>query len=116
MIGHQQRVTVSAEPNCIIVSVQVRQLDYPTMAQIERRISGGHSSGRGKRIVLDLCRVDSIPSVMMGALIDMLNNLHGQGHRLVLAGLSDKVRGSFTVTRLDVLFDICNTVDDARAL
>ncbi len=116
MIGHQQRVTVSAETACIVVRIEASQLDYPTMAQIERRVCGAYGVARAKCIVLDLSRVEAVPSVMMGALVDVLNLLHGQGHRLVLAGLSEKVRGSFAVTRLDALFDICATVAEARAL
>ena len=116
MIGHQQRVNIEPMSGALVVRLQVKQIEYPTMAQIERRLAAAHTTGRGTKVVVDLSQVEAIPSVMMGALVDMLNRLRDHGHRLVLCGLNDKVRGSFTVTRLDELFDIADTVEAGLAL
>lgn len=59
-----------------------------------------------KKIVVDLCRVGYIDSSGLATLVEMLKKVKGQGGSLGLAGMSDKVRSLFEITKLDKLFQI----------
>ncbi len=69
------------------------------------------SSGK---IVVDLEKVNYIDSSGLAALVEMLKTVKSRSGGLGLAGLSDKVRSLFEITKLDKLFPIYT--NRARAL
>lgn len=73
-----------------------------------------HFAKRSQTIVLDLTAVTFIDSSGLGALISVLNNL-GQEGQLVLCGIHGAVASMFKLTRMDKVFRIFPTADDAVA-
>jgi anti-sigma B factor antagonist len=65
-------------------------------------------------IVLDLTEVDFVDSSGLGAIVASLKMLGGKGD-LVIAGASDKVMSLFKLTRMDRVFQIFATRDEAVA-
>ena len=59
-----------------------------------------------KKIVVDLEQVGYIDSSGLATLVEMLKKVRGQGGSLGLAGMSDKVKSLFEITKLDKLFQI----------
>jgi anti-sigma B factor antagonist len=98
-----------------VISIAGAQLDYPTLNTIERAATGSAARGLRSTIILNLESVETIPSVMMGALVDMLKRMRQRGSSLMLVGMSDSVRSSFAVTRLDQMFDLHDSIDAALA-
>lgn len=75
-----------------------------------------HFARRSQIVVLDLSAVTFIDSSGLGALISVLNKL-GDGGDLVLCGITGAVASMFKLTRMDKVFRIFPTADDAiRAL
>jgi anti-anti-sigma factor len=66
-------------------------------------------------MVLDMSKVEFMPSLSIGALISVMQNLKKKGQRFILAGLQSKVRETLTACRLDKLFEIFDSVDDVKA-
>lgn len=66
-----------------------------------------------KKIVVDLEKVAYIDSSGLATLVEILKKTKSQGGSLGLSGLSDKVRSLFEITKLDKLFVVCSTVDEA---
>ena len=66
-----------------------------------------------KKIVVDLEKVTYIDSSGLATLVEMLKKTKVQGGSLGLAGLSDKVRSLFEITKLDKLFLISGNQDEA---
>ena len=66
------------------------------------------------RVVLDLSQVDFIDSSGLGAIVASMKQLREAQH-LDLAGLSPTVSKVFKLTRMDTVFDIFDTLDDAIA-
>ena len=68
-----------------------------------------------KRIVLNLADVTYMDSSGLASLVKVLSRTKQDKIALVLAAPSVMIRGVFEVTRLDSVFDLRDTVDEALA-
>ena len=59
-----------------------------------------------KKVVVDLEKVSYIDSSGLATLVEMLKKTKTQGGSLGLAGMSDRVKSLFEITKLDKLFAI----------
>lgn len=66
-----------------------------------------------KKIVVDLDKVTYVDSSGLATLVEILKKTKGQGGSLALAGLSEKVKSLFEITKLDKLFTVCPSQADA---
>lgn len=81
--------------------------------KLNRRI-GAHAALSGKyNVILDLAQVGYVPSTTLGALIKLLDGLREGGRRFILVGMNEHVRSSFKHMRVDILFEVLETKDDA---
>ncbi|MFK7876087.1 MAG: STAS domain-containing protein [Paracoccaceae bacterium] len=63
-------------------------------------------------VILDLCNVNFVDSSGLGAIVAALKAM-GPGRTLALAGLSPTVDKVFRLTRMNSVFSIYPTLDDA---
>ncbi len=68
-----------------------------------------------KKLVVDLAKVNYIDSSGLATLVELLKKTKSQGGGLALAGMSDKVKSLFEITKLDKLFPIFATQQEAIA-
>ena len=68
---------------------------------------------RPERIVVDLSRVPYMDSSGVASLVKLLSRTRKGNCSLLLAGLSDRVLSIFEITRLDSVFDIRPSVEEA---
>ncbi|HUS91219.1 MAG TPA: STAS domain-containing protein [Phycisphaerae bacterium] len=68
-----------------------------------------------ERIVINLSDVPYMDSSGVASLVKLLSRSRRQGVPLRLASLSDRVRSIFEITRLDTVFDIYPTEQEALA-
>jgi anti-sigma B factor antagonist len=66
------------------------------------------------RIILDLAGVQYIDSTGMGELVSGYIKAQRTGQRIVLSGLSEKVREVFELTKLRSIFDVYDGVESAK--
>ncbi len=66
-----------------------------------------------RRLVLDLSNVSYIDSSGVGTLVDAQRRLSRDGGKVVLAGLTPRVRGVLEITGLDQFFAIAANVQEA---
>ena len=71
------------------------------------------SKEQAKKIVLNLDKVSYIDSSGLATLVEALKRVREYGGRIKLTNLSGKVKSLFEITRLEKLFDISNTEEDA---
>lgn len=64
-------------------------------------------------VVLDLSLVEFIDSACLGALIGLTRSLRAKGGEVGLANPTIEVRSIFQITRLDKIFKIYDSVDEA---
>ena len=67
------------------------------------------------KIVVDLEKVTYIDSSGLATLVEILKKTKSQNGRLGISGMSDKVKSLFEITKLDKLFSIFKTQQDAVA-
>jgi anti-sigma B factor antagonist len=65
------------------------------------------------KVVINLSEVGYVDSSGLATIVEILKNMRLYGGKLKLAGLSDKVMGLFEITKLDRLFDIAQSADQA---
>lgn len=68
----------------------------------------------GRGVVVDLSGVSYIDSSGIACLIEALQRSRQSGSRFVLAAVSDAALRVLRLARLDRVFTICASVDDAR--
>ena len=66
-----------------------------------------------KKVVFDLSELRFVDSSGLGAIISCLRKLNESGGDLKLFGMNKSVRALFELVRLNRLFDILNTKDEA---
>ena len=70
-------------------------------------------SKKEPKIVIDLSKVTYVDSSGLATLVEILKKMKQYGGRMKLAGLSPKVKSLFEITKLDKLFEIALTEDEA---
>lgn len=66
------------------------------------------------RVIVDLSEVDFIDSSGLGAIVAAMKQLR-EGQRLELAGLTPTVSKVFRLTRMDTVFSLFDTLEEAVA-
>src|SRR5271165_416419 len=67
-----------------------------------------------RSLILDLTQVPYVDSAGIGALVGAYVSRQHDGRKLALAGVSDRVRGSLQVTRVEQFFKFYDTVEAAQ--
>jgi anti-sigma B factor antagonist len=73
----------------------------------------GVAAKRPAHIVVDLTGVTYVDSSGLAALIQGMQNVEEYGGKFAIAGLQEDVRPIFEIARLDQVFQIFSTVDEA---
>jgi len=95
----------------LLIEVDVNRIDASGAVRF-KDLMCEHTTGRTGRIVLDLARVDFIDSSGLGAIVAAMKRLDGD-QTLELASLSPTVAKVFRLTRMDTVFKIHETPDNA---
>lgn len=107
-------MTFETLPEALVVSVQAEKLDYMVLDKLDRRITAQATMAGKFNVILDLGEVEFIPSMLMSVLVKTLKRLGDQGRKFLLVGMNRHIRASLKLTRIDVLFDLHDSVNAAR--
>lgn len=94
-----------------IVTVQTERIDAAQAIRFKDDMRDATIEGPD-RVVLDLSQVDFIDSSGLGAIVASMKQLE-DGQRLDLAGLTPNVDKVFRLTRMDTVFNLFPTLEDA---
>lgn len=101
--------------NIQVVSIRrSRLMDDYDVAIVRRSLHRTIEKG-SKLLVLDLKEVQSMSSSAIATFLFNLKTAESLGGKIVLANLCEAIRQSFSITRLDRIFGIYHSVDDALA-
>jgi anti-sigma B factor antagonist len=95
-----------------IITVHAPRIDAAMAIQFKEDMRQETLTGPD-RVVLDLSQVEFIDSSGLGAIVAAMKQL-GSGRKLDLAGLSPAVDKVFRLTRMDTVFTLFNSLEDAR--
>ncbi|QBF33773.1 STAS domain-containing protein [Thalassococcus sp. S3] len=95
-----------------IVTVNANRIDAAMAIQFKDDMRGQTEDGPD-RVILDLSGVDFIDSSGLGAIVAAMKQL-GEGRKMDLAGLTPTVEKVFRLTRMDTVFRLFDTVEQAK--
>lgn len=104
-IEHRNEVSVVKLDGSLDVSVQKEFSD----------VLSRQASSKDNDIALDFSAVSFIDSACLGILASQLKLARKAGGDIKIAALNDEVLSIFQITRLNGVFDLHDTVDDAIA-
>lgn len=99
------------EDDIRIISVEADRIDAAMAIRFKDDMRNETADGPD-RVVLDLSQVNFIDSSGLGAIVASMKQL-GRNRRLELAGLTPTVEKVFRLTRMDTIFTLFPTLDDA---
>jgi anti-sigma B factor antagonist len=95
-----------------VISLQGSLMGGPDATELKDKVHNAIESGR-KLLVVDLGGVDLMNSSGLGILIKCASTARDGGGRLVIAGASKKVLELFKITRLTLVFETHDSVENA---
>src|SRR5215472_3300471 len=70
---------------------------------------------RSRHIILDLSGVQYVDSGGLGAIVGLFSSAHATGGSLKIAGMNERVRHVFHITKLLSILEVHDTVEEAVA-
>jgi anti-sigma B factor antagonist len=106
------------------MSFEVQQLDGITVIDVKGQLIVGNRQerkqrvldeleGGARRFLVDFAGTGYIDSSGLGVLVSLSKKIREHGGELRLANLNEDLRTLFELTKLDTLFHIANTRDEA---
>jgi anti-anti-sigma factor len=109
-----KEIKIELSDEMVLAELQCSDMDEEHTADMQEKISAAVEKSQ-LPVVLDMSKVEFMPSLSLGALISIMQKLKKNGQRFILAGLQSKVRETLTACRLDKLFEIFDSVDNVKA-
>lgn len=104
--------TVRKESDGVVVIGVDGQLIVSNRHELKERVAEAVDFGT-RRILVDFTNTGYIDSSGLGALVSLAKKLREAGGELRLAGLNADLRTLFELTKLDTLFNITASADEA---
>jgi anti-sigma B factor antagonist len=89
-----------------------RRLVVGNRQALKSAVVGELENGR-RAVVIDLGQTDLIDSGGLGVLVTLYRQAQELGGKLVLANLSEELSGLLRLTKLDTIFTVAESVDEA---
>ena len=107
-------VSVKETTNAIIVKVEIEQMLGYSGTDFQEAVMNSVKSDK-KCTIVDLSIVTFISSLGLGMLMSGLTNSKNNGKDFRVACACDEIKTSFSHTKLDTVFEIYDTVEEAAA-
>ena len=105
-------VTTETNKGIVVVFVKEERLDANNSEELKAELNHLFENG-SKDVIVDLKDVRFIDSSGLGVLVSGFKNASTRQGSLKLSALQTQVKSMFELTRLQRVFDIFSTVDDA---
>jgi anti-sigma B factor antagonist len=107
-------IQTETRDSTLIVRPQAKMLDDQQLKSLLTEIDqlAGSTSGISI-VVLDLEKVQLLPSLALGLLVQISHKCKARQQKLKLAAIQPAVRQVFAITRLDRVFEFAATVEAA---
>ena len=101
------------EADVVIVDVD-GQLIVGNRQELKQKVLDALEAG-DRKFLIDFTRTGYIDSSGLGVLVSLSKKIRDEGGELRLAGLNEDLRTLFELTKLDTLFAISDTANEALA-
>ena len=112
----ESRLRISDNEGVTLVEFVDRNiLDEANIQAINEEITSEIEKSDTPKVLISFSNVDHLSSAALGALITINNKIKEKGGELHLANIDPQIYEVFVITRLNKLFNIHETTDEARA-
>ncbi len=111
-MSEQSVLQIQENENAVVVTIQCAEFDHDTTSQLRAEIAGVVTPTSTLPVLLDLSNVTFMPSMTLGALIEIANRCKSQQRRLALVGVTPNVQDVFKISALTNFFEIRDRVED----
>ncbi len=111
-MSEQSILQIQENENAVVATIQCSEFDHDTTVRFRAEIDGVVAPTSTLPVVLDLSNVTFMPSMTLGALIELANRCKSQQRRLVLVGVIPTVQDVFNLCKLNSFFEIRECVED----
>jgi anti-sigma B factor antagonist len=106
--------SVKKDKSGVVVVGVDGQLIVGNRQELKRKVLDALEGG-GRKFVIDFATTGYIDSSGLGVLVSLSKKIREQGGELRLAGLNEDLQTLFELTKLDTLFAITKTAEEALA-
>jgi anti-sigma B factor antagonist len=106
--------SVRKDPKGVVVIGVDGQLIVGNRHELKQKVVDAIEVGE-RKVLIDFTNTGYIDSSGLGALVSLSKKLRDAGGELKLAGLNEDLRTLFELTKLDTLFTIADSPDQALA-
>lgn len=104
--------TITALPDGVLIAIS-GDIDYSCSPALRGSIRA-ELDKKPQRMIIDLSKVPYMDSSGVAVLVEALQGQTKGKRQLAVCCLQDKVRGIFEIARLDMVFKIYSSVDEAK--
>ena len=108
-----RRQDTSTGPVTVVEFIDRNILDEANIQAIGDEITGLIDASKTPRVLISFSNVDHLSSAALGTLITINNRVKAKGGQLRLANIDPQIYEVFVITRLNKLFSIHESTDDA---
>ena len=106
--------TVRKDARGVVVISVDGQLIVGNRHELKQKVMDAVEAGE-RKVLIDFTETGYLDSSGLGALVSLSKKLRDTGGELRLAGLNEDLRTLFELTKLDSLFNIADTAEQALA-
>ena len=108
------RFTLKKDKSGVVIVGVEGQLIVGNRQELKQKVLDALESG-GRKFVVDFTKTGYIDSSGLGVLVSLSKKIREQGGDLRLCGLNEDLQTLFELTKLDTLFAIAKTSEEALA-
>jgi anti-anti-sigma factor len=105
-----QIVTVERRESALIATINAKMLDDKELKALGAVLDQAASDASVSQVVVDLSRVHIVPSLGLGLLLRISQKCAARNQRFALAALTPNVRQTLTITKLDRVLKLADSV------
>ena len=111
-----KEIEITCQDELILAELQCTDMDEQHARNMQTRVLDAHKKSPKLPVVLVMSKAKFVPSLSLGALVTVLQTLQQKKQRLILVGLRANIREIMVTCHLDKLFEMCDSIDDARVM
>lgn len=104
--------TITDKENYTLISVSGRLIEKSQADGLIKEFESLNESGK-KKYLMDLAELEYVNSTGLNLLIGMFTQARNAGGELVIGGISPKVKKLMVMTKLDSIFKIYDSAEEA---
>lgn len=107
--------SISDQPNCIVISLSGELIEKNQSIDLLKKVDELVAAGK-TRIALDLANLKYMNSSGLNSMIQLLTKARKDGGEVVICNMNKKINELLLITKLNTLFKVVNSEEEAVAL